>query len=376
MLAIGHYEPVHDRSNHVRNGNMAERKSAADGRPFDILGIDEAEERVYRQLLAHPGASRSELGAQLAMPSRALQRLLDAIEAKGLATHSPERPRRYIPAAPDMAIQSLILKRQDDLQRARLAARELQEQVVARHPAAPEHIVELIASSEAERLVYEQMHLGARQEIITLMRPPMRISSLHAPYDHSLQQQAHARGVRFRTIVDAEFLALDGSVGLLRSEIGVGTVARTIPHLPFKMVLADRRIAIIPLNLAEPSSHVLLLRSSALLDALYALFEILWSGGAPIVFPAQGESVRNTPGNPLADATTELVPLLAAGLNDKAIAHELGISARTFERRMVAMMKSLGARTRFQAGWLSALQLEAPGEATPAADRPRARRAR
>lgn len=334
---------------------MTERKHVGDGRPFDILGIDDAEERVYRQLLAQPGASRGELATRLSMSSRAVQRLLDLIEAKGLATHSPERPRRYIPAAPDMAIQSLILKRQDDLQRARAAALELQEQVASRHHAAPEHIVELIASSEAERLVYEQMHLGAQHEIITLMRPPMRISSLHAPYDHALQEDAHARGVRFRTIVDAEFLATDGAVGLLRSEIAVGTVARAVTHLPFKMVLADRRIAIIPLNLDEPSSNVLLLRSSALLDALYALFEILWAQGAAMDLADEtGPTARMGVAARAPGSESDLIPLMAAGMNDKAIAHELGISARTLERRVVALMKTLGARSRFQAGWLAA----------------------
>lgn len=331
---------------------------ASGQRALDVLGISDAEEHVYRRLLQQPGATRADIARSLAMPPRTIQRLLESIEAKGLATHSPEHPRRYIPAWPDMAIEALILRRQEDLQRARLAAQELQEQALAgRRTEAPEAIVELIAAGEAERLVYEQLHLGAQHEIITLMRPPMRISSLAPPYDHALQADAGGRGVRFRTIVDADFLALPGAVGLLRSEMSVGTQARGVPHLPFKMVLADHRLAIIPLDLEHAGSKVLLVRSSALLDALYALFEILWSRGAPIGFSAEGDLARDGAGGQLPDAAGDLIPLMAAGLNDKAIAHELGISARTFERRMVTVMKALGARTRFQAGWLAALQM-------------------
>jgi sugar-specific transcriptional regulator TrmB len=326
-------------------------------RPLDVLGISDAEEHVYRHLLQQPGATRAEIARRMSIAPRAIQPLLESIEAKGLATHSPEQPRRYIPAWPDLAIEALILRRQEDLQRARLAAQELQEQAVTvRRQETQEHIVELIAAGEAERLLFEQMHLGAQQEIITLMRPPMRISSLAPPYDHSLQSDAFARGVSFRTIVDAEFLDMPGAIGLLRSEIAVGTQARGVPHLPFKMVLADHRLAIIPLNLEQAASKVLLVRSSALLDALYALFEILWSRGAPIGFSRDGDLQPEARDGLMPDAAAELIPLMAAGLNDKAIAHELGMSARTFERRMVALMKELGARTRFQAGWLAALQ--------------------
>jgi DNA-binding NarL/FixJ family response regulator len=45
-----------------------------------------------------------------------------------------------------------------------------------------------------------------------------------------------------------------------------------------------------------------------------------------------------------------LIPLLSAGLNDKAIAAELGISSATLNRRMSELMKKTGTRTRFQLG--------------------------
>lgn len=50
----------------------------------------------------------------------------------------------------------------------------------------------------------------------------------------------------------------------------------------------------------------------------------------------------------------ELIPLLASGLTDRAIARQLDISFRTVQRRVHRLMRELGADTRFQAGWLSA----------------------
>ena len=48
-------------------------------------------------------------------------------------------------------------------------------------------------------------------------------------------------------------------------------------------------------------------------------------------------------------------------LNDKTIAHELDISIRTLDRRVVELLKGLDARTRFQAGWLAATRRQPGG---------------
>jgi DNA-binding NarL/FixJ family response regulator len=119
------------------------------------------------------------------------------------------------------------------------------------------------------------------------------------------------------------------------------------------MVMADRSIALIPLNLERPGSPSLLVRSSALLDALYAMFELLWNQAAPIAFTRAGMLRTGEPAAHLPTDAERLLPLLAAGLNDKAIAHELGISPSTLNRRIAELMKSVDARSRFQLGWLA-----------------------
>jgi len=52
----------------------------------------------------------------------------------------------------------------------------------------------------------------------------------------------------------------------------------------------------------------------------------------------------------LSEAAEQLIPLLAAGLNDKTIAHEAGMSRATLNRRIAELMKCFGTRTRFQLG--------------------------
>ena len=98
----------------------------------------------------------------------------------------------------------------------------------------------------------------------------------------------------------------------------------------------------------------MLVRSSALLDALYAMFELLWNQADADPVHARRRACRPA-SLPRACRKTpsDCIPLLAAGLNDKAIAHELGISASTLNRRMAELMKGVDARSRFQLGWLA-----------------------
>lgn len=45
-----------------------------------------------------------------------------------------------------------------------------------------------------------------------------------------------------------------------------------------------------------------------------------------------------------------LLALLTTGMPDRSIAKQLGLSYRTYQRRLRALMAALGAHTRFQAG--------------------------
>jgi sugar-specific transcriptional regulator TrmB len=336
-------------------------KDAQARRSFDVLGISEHEEAAYRWLLANPRSSAYELARGMSVTRRRSVQILEDIERKGLTTHTPEQPRRYLPAPPDMALQGLILQRQKDLQSAQVSATELQEQVSLLRVAEQEQVVELITNHEAEAQAFQHMHRSAKEEVLTLIRLPGRVSTLNPAPDEAgrTQREAAARGVRFRSIVDADFLAAPGGLRRIKADMQAGEDIRVTGSLPFKLLVTDRRIAILPLNLEKPDSPVLLLRSSTLLDALCALFEMLWDRAAQINLSADGRAeVAELPNGWAADAA-ELVPLLAAGLNDKAIAHELGVSLRTFNRRIASVAAGLDARTRFQAGWLAALRLSA-----------------
>lgn len=326
-------------------------------RPLDILDIGADEERVYRWLLTRAGATTADIAQGLKLIARRTQRLLDTLEMKGLVTYSPQRPRRYVAASPDMAMEALVLKRLEELQRARGVIRELQDQAARNDEL--EQLVELITSREAERQAFEHMQRTAQHELLGLMRLPILVTRVDLPVEvsQSTQRDAQARGVGFRSIVDKPFMEAPGVAERVLCDVKAGEDIRVVSSLPLKMVIADRKVAFIPLNLERPDSPSLLVRSSALVDALYSLFEILWQRAVPIAFASGGTLKVDYAAPQLADQASNLVSLLAAGLADKVVAQELDISGSTLNRRIVDIMATLDASTRFQMGWLAALRL-------------------
>ncbi|MFG2562015.1 helix-turn-helix domain-containing protein [Streptomyces sp. NPDC048496] len=121
-------------------------------------------------------------------------------------------------------------------------------------------------------------------------------------------------------------------------------------------------IAICPLVPGGPSGSskeptAALVRGSSLLEALVALFERYWEGAVPLHVSGSG-MVSGTDGSPngheLSARDRQLLSLLVAGVADKAIASQMGLSRRTVQRRIQAMMDLAGATTRMQLAWQAA----------------------
>lgn len=327
--------------NTLRAGVGAPRMLAA-------LGIDEMEERAYCTLLSNGLVTTEDVAHLLSLSLRKAQQLLDSIESKGLASHSPERPRRYIAASPELAIEALASQRVADIERARAAIPVLKKQIISTaNTQESEQLVELITSRAALGQIVVQMLQAAQSEIVGFQRAPtLQIQGF--PFEMPPD-------LRIRTVSDAGYLAVPGAMNSLRLDIEKGEEARVSPTLPVKMLIVDRRVGLVPLNVEDQGGPVMLVRSSSLLDSLYALFELTWERSTPVVFTQSGKLKAGKPDSRLSDAAEQVLPLLAAGLNDKAIAFEAGMSTTTLNRRIGELMKSFGTRTRFQLGWRAAM---------------------
>ncbi|MEV0379407.1 LuxR C-terminal-related transcriptional regulator [Nonomuraea sp. NPDC050643] len=277
----------------------------------------------------------------------ALRRAFSRLEALGLVSRMAGRPVRFVPIRPDVAVAALISRREEGLAQARLAAVALLAETPRTEHQSPEELVEVVQGQAAVVQRFTQLQQTATKELLVLDRPPYA----QDPTQQNVAEiERLAQGVHVRGIYDASALEIPGKLRLAQESAAAGEEARVSPDVPMKLAIADRKWAILPLG-TDASAHAdsaVIVHSSTLLDALVALFEVLWRSALPLPLKAPGGD--STAGLP----DPELFTLLAAGLKDEAVARQLGVSLRTVHRRVSELMDLLGARTRFQAGLLAA----------------------
>ncbi|MFF9867998.1 DNA-binding response regulator [Streptomyces sp. NPDC013953] len=118
---------------------------------------------------------------------------------------------------------------------------------------------------------------------------------------------------------------------------------RLTESIPFKMIIVDRTVAAIPLDLELLYNGLLLIRDPVIVQALVRAHRALWEAG---------DEVTATPAPPgsLPPHLRPVLEALLAGLTDETAAARLGISGRTYSRRVGELLAALGTTSRFRAG--------------------------
>lgn len=325
---------------------------------FNVLGLSDDMERVYRALVGMPRCTAGDIAEACGMAAPASGRLLSGLVRDGLAVRSAGRPPRFSAAAPDVAVGALIQDRERQLNEARALVQRLNEtHREATRISHPDMAAELLTDREDISEAVHRLTTGARREVCAFDRPPY-VDRPGSNLDAQLERQR--TGVAHRVIYDREAVAWPGRLQAdIVPSIRAGEQARVRPELPLKLVISDSRAAIIPFSLAPGGqSAAYLIHRSPMLVALQSLFEAQWERAIPLDDTAQppAGSAPAGPGEPRQpDAETRtLLTLLASGLTDAAIARTQGWSTRTTQRRIHRLMTELGTATRFQTGLAAA----------------------
>ena len=133
-------------------------------------------------------------------------------------------------------------------------------------------------------------------------------------------------------------LGLDGRVVLVTGGVrGVGAgISEVFAGQGAVVITCARR----PVDGLPYEFHPCDVRDPDAVAELVALHRVLWRDGAP----ADGE-VMDLPAH-----LAVILPALAEGEPDEVVSRRLGLSPRTYSRRVAELMTLLGARNRFQAG--------------------------
>lgn len=307
------------------------------------IGVGEESERAYRALLQLPDATTADVAAVIGATPPDARRVLAGLARQGLATQARGRPTRWAAVPPDAAFDVLLARREDELEAARRAAAALDREYRLAHPAGTE-VATTLVGREAIGAQVTRLDRVAQRELLVLVRPPYVVTET---IESDGMADALGRGVPVRCIYDRVVLEERGAFASLAKIAERGEQARVVSGVPLKLVIADRQLGLLPLHLGGPESdRALLVRSSALLDALTLLFELLWASAEPAPWAASEPPA----GEELSELDRKLLGLLTAGLKDETVARQLGIGLRTVRRRVGELMTRLGAQTRFQAG--------------------------
>ncbi|MFB9248957.1 helix-turn-helix domain-containing protein [Sphaerisporangium melleum] len=315
------------------------------------MGLNSVEELAYRLLIAAVEADRTELREHSGIGDERLAEALRSMEAKGLVREVT--PGRYAAVAPDIALGAPLLRRQQALDWARRSLEELTEEYRAnarRRDAS--QLVEVLPNRAAMRERLLHLQDNAREEVLGFcLAAPVAMTA----DENDAEPAALARGVAYRVIYERALLEEAGMQADVAQAIKLGERARAIPRLPVRLTIADREIALLTLvahpGISEPTAA--LIRGGTLMEAMLALFESQWERAIPLSVMDGGLSLETAP-CPLDPDDLYLLSLLVAGVPDKSIATQLGLSQRTVQRRVAGLMEAAGVQTRMQLAWHAA----------------------
>ncbi|MFD4376634.1 LuxR C-terminal-related transcriptional regulator [Streptomyces sp. NPDC058486] len=309
---------------------------------LQTLGLDLIAEQVYRRMLTHPLEGVVQLAQGLERSEPEVRTALDRLSELALVRSSAHTPSGFAPLGPEAAMNLLLARQQERLALSQAAAAQLIADCASVQPQ-PSLGHESLVGIEAIRARLEQLSNEVTAEIMTFA-PGGAHTEADLRASRGPNGQLLNRGVRMRTI----YLDSVRNDAVTQQHVDWlsqrGGQVRTTPSLPVRMIIMDRRLAVLPVSTADAHDGAVVLHGAATVTALCALFESTWASAVPLgavqLRDAQGRTSQEK----------EVVQLLAKGMTDESIAKRLGVSARTARRISAELMDRLDARSRFEAG--------------------------
>lgn len=259
-------------------------------RKFVELGLAPQEGLVLVSLLCLGSANTLELSRLSGVPRGSIYQNLQALEARGVADPVPgEGPATWTTPGRAEVLLRLDEAEQERLAEHRTRAEELGrllDEVVPDAAAPPLPFVQFLRGALRVRRVYEEVVAGAQAEVMVFSRPPY---SLPLPVLHKVVVETTGRGVRLRALYPRELwdtfdaAEIERLTGAYRR---AGMEAAVADQVPMKLVVADRRIALLAMDgPAGPGSDYptfLLIDDPGFAEVQAEAFEKYWATATPV----------------------------------------------------------------------------------------------
>jgi DNA-binding CsgD family transcriptional regulator len=323
---------------------------------LEALELDATDEAVYLAMVAEPGSGPAAIAQRLALPEARVRASADALVRLKLARLNPVTGTLRA-VSPELGFGPFLRELEENLARSQL---ELAAARAAVAHAALDYLERRVAAGgSAEQFDDPGCVVAKLTRIVSTAGRECLSVLTHGtrPEAGIVADLLSADQYPPRPQVVLRVLCVDGIhddpvlLGAARRIVRAGGQLRTALAVPPFLLVADRRIALVPADPADPRKGAVCTLEPGIIACLAEHFEMTWAAAArfsaePVPAGEAGYSDR--------DRT--LLRFLACGLTDETAASRLGVSVRTARRQMAVLMKRLGATSRFQAGVKAAQQ--------------------
>ena len=326
----------------------------------DLDELGQLEVRLYRAVLANPGASILQLADLLEMDvsdSDGLDKPVRRLTEMGLLR--VDEPDRLTAVSPMLA-EATVLGAEDLELGARRASVESRRNSIRRLVVDWNDALAVRPSLEdAIDVVTDQtqignvmMHYAARCQNEFLSVAPGRLPKTRVDSRTRLANlYATRRGVRSRLLYQHAALRDRHTRSYLAELAEHGSKIRFATSVPGRSMVLDGEVALLPIPTSDPSRWgLVVVREPNIVRWVIATFEQLWSESQPL----EDALSRQSDAAELDQTRAAILRLMAEGEKDEAISRRLSISVRTCRRQIADYMAQVGASSRFQAGVIAA----------------------
>jgi DNA-binding CsgD family transcriptional regulator len=315
------------------------------------LGLDSTTESVYRDLLAAPrDGGIAAMAVRLALSEEQVREALTRLSELALVRTSSEDPTRMHAISPHIGMELLLARQQAEMaaqqqriEASRAAAARLISEFAHHRTDGTEAGVQYLTGLESIRDYLLALNNQVEEEFLTFAPGgPQTPTNMKA--SRPLNERLLTRGIRMRTVYLCSIRTDSATVAHANWLTERGAQVRVAASLPNRMIICDRRVAIMAADSDNTSDGAVVLSAPGMIRTLCALFESTWAASEPLT------DTRPPRQDGLTAQQAEVLRLLAEGRTDESIARNLGVSTRTARRIANTLMAQLDARSRFQAG--------------------------
>ncbi|MGW2845194.1 helix-turn-helix transcriptional regulator [Streptomyces sp. NPDC001274] len=322
---------------------------------MSVFGVSAAEEAVYRHFLRNPGSTVQEAQLLLHITPRTARDCVGRLRELRLL-HPEESGQEVFPTDPETAVARLIDQRVHALHqefqrvtRARHVIDGLRAEQLTRNP--PPLGIEQLEGLAQIRNRIDDLAFFAREEILSV-EPYTKLSAENIARSRPLDLRCLRRGVKIRNVVVRDALRDRATAAYLRELVEHGAMIRVTEQSAERLLVYDRKAALVPLDPHDTSRGALLAHRSGLVSNIIALFEKIWDQATDLG-RADHAVVREDPEECLSETERRVLVSMCSVGKDEAGARELGVSVRTYRRHVADLMQTLGAASRAHAALLA-----------------------